>query len=240
MLPADVPLHLTARRGDVAERCLCPGDPDRARRAADELLDGARTVGRARGLAGFTGRYRGVPVTIQTTGMGGGSTAIVVSELLELGADALVRAGSCGGIQPDLRTGSMVVADAAAAADGAALALAGPGPHRADPGLTRALARAAERSGRPVTTGAIVSTDLFYDPEPGRPDRWRRAGRLAVEMEAATIFALAERAGASAGCALGVVNRLDDPAGGWLTGAASRELGLAVCRVGLEALVGHG
>ena len=100
-----MPLHLTTSRGDQAARALCPGDPGRAALAARELLEGAREVTRSRGLLGFTGRHRGVPVTIQTTGMGGGSTAIVLTELVELGAEALVRAGTCGGLRADLPAG---------------------------------------------------------------------------------------------------------------------------------------
>src|SRR6185295_8154883 len=114
-------LHLRTAKGRQAPLALCPGDPDRARLAAAELLEGARTVTEARGLLGFTGRYRGVPVTIQATGMGGGSAAIVVHELIELGARVLVRAGSTGGLQEDLPLGAIVVADRAVADDGAGL-----------------------------------------------------------------------------------------------------------------------
>jgi DeoD family purine-nucleoside phosphorylase len=234
-----MPRHLETPRRDQSPRVLCPGDPDRAALAARELLEGARQVTRARGLAGFTGRHRGVPVTIQTTGMGGASTAIVVTELLELGAEAVVRAGTCGGLQPDLPAGALVVADAAHAADGAALALAGAVAPAPDAALTDALEVAAAASGRPVRRGPVVSTDLFYDPDGARAPGWRARGLLAVEMEAATIFALAARRGARAGCVLGVSNRLVGEEGR-LGRRALEELGLAVCRAGLDALVAAG
>jgi DeoD family purine-nucleoside phosphorylase len=234
-----VPLHLSTSPSDQAPLVLCPGDPGRAGLAARELLDGARRVTASRGLDGFTGRWRGVPVTVQTTGMGGASTAIVVAELIELGARALVRAGSCGGLAEALAPGAIVVADAAHADDGAALALAGRTAPAPDPALTDALAVAARASGRPVARGPVVSTDLFYDPGSPRAPGWSARGLLAVEMEAATLFALAARSGARAGCVLGVSNRLDGD-GGWLGPAALRELGRAVCAAGLDALVEAG
>jgi DeoD family purine-nucleoside phosphorylase len=235
-----VPLHLSTSPSDQAPLALCPGDPARAALAARELLEGARRVTEARGLAGFTGRWRGVPVTVQTTGMGGGSAAIVVTELIELGARALVRAGSCGGLAERLPLGALVVADAAHADDGAALALAGPVAPPPDPALTDALAVAARGRGRAVARGPVVSTDLFYDLGEPRAPGWAARGLLAVEMEAATLFAVAARAGARAGCVLGVSNRLVGEDEGWLGARALRELGLAVCAAGLDALVEAG
>ena len=163
-------IHLQTRADQQAPLALCPGDPDRSRLVAAELLEGARLVTEARGLLGFTGRYRGVPVTVQTTGMGGGSTGIVVHELIELGARLLVRAGTTGALQADLDPGSLVVADAAVAEDGAGLAMSRGAAPPPDPELTEALVRAAAVSGRPVARGTIVSTDVFYDLTPGRSE----------------------------------------------------------------------
>lgn len=232
-----MPLHLSTSRSDQAPLALCPGDPARAALAARELLDGARRVTESRGLAGFTGRWRGVPVTVQTTGMGGASTAIVVTELVELGVGALVRAGSCGGLAERLPLGALVLADAAHADDGVALSLAGPTAPAPDAALTDALAVAARASGRAVARGPVVSTDLFYDPGAPRAPAWSARGLLAVEMEAATLFALAARSGVRAGCVLGVSNRLVGGDDAWLGARALRELGLAVCAAGLDALV---
>jgi DeoD family purine-nucleoside phosphorylase len=231
--------HLETDPARQAPLALCPGDPDRARLAAAELLEGARLVTRARGLLGYTGRYRGVPVTIQATGMGGASTAIVVQELVELGARALVRAGSAGALDPSLPLGGLVVADRAVADEGPAPVLAGgreaPPP---DPRLTDALEEAARASGRPAARGPVVSTELFYDPDPGRPARWRAEGLLAVEMEAATLFSLAARLGARAGCLLVVSDVVGRPGGeGTLDRAAFQEAGLLVARLALDGLV---
>ncbi|HJZ61479.1 MAG TPA: hypothetical protein VKD47_04890 [Miltoncostaeaceae bacterium] len=231
-----MPLHLRTASGQQAPLALCPGDPDRARLAAAELLEGARAVTEARGLLGFTGRYRGVPVTIQATGMGGGSTGIVAHELIELGARVLVRAGSTGGLQEDLQLGTVVVADRAVADDGAGLALTGGEAPPPDAGVADALAGAAAGAGHRVARGTVVSTDLFYDPEPGRNEAWQARGILSVEMEAAVLFAVAHRHGARAGCVLTVSNRLvGEP--GWMPRSALEAAGVEVCRVGLDALV---
>jgi uridine phosphorylase len=163
----------------------------------------------------------------------------VITELVELGAEALVRAGTCGGLRADLPAGSLVVADAAVADDGAALALAGPDAPPPDAALAGALEAAAAASGRTARRGPVVSTDLFYDPGAPRAPGWGARGLLAVEMEAATLFALAARLGVRAGCVLGVSNRLVGGEG-WLGAREREELGLAVCRAGLEALVAAG
>ena len=232
-------IHLRTDPARQAPLVLCPGDPDRARAVARELLEGAEMVTEARGLLGFTGRYRGVPVTVQTTGMGGGSTGIVVHELIELGARVLVRAGSTGGLQDDLPLGALVVADRAVADDGAGLALAGPEAPPPDPALADALAAAAAATGAAVVRGTVVSTDLFYDPEPGRVERWRDRGILSVEMEAAVLYALAARHGVRAGCLLTVSNRLvGDP--GWVDPAGFAAAGLTVAQAALDGLVAAG
>jgi DeoD family purine-nucleoside phosphorylase len=239
MLVAPVALHLRTDPARQAPLALCPGDPDRARLVARELLEGAEAVTEARGLLGFTGRWRGTPVTVQTTGMGGASTAIVVTELIELGARVLVRAGSAGGLQDRLPLGALVVADRARADDGAALALAGRVAPPPDAGVADALAAAAAGLGGEVERGTVVSTDLFYDHEPDRVERWSAEGILAVEMEAATLFALAARHGVRAGCVLMVSNRLvGEP--GWVDRTRFEELGLRVSEAALDALVAVG
>lgn len=230
-------LHLRTTPQDQAERVVCPGDPDRSRLVAGVLLEGARLVTEARGLLGFTGRYRGTPVTIQTTGMGGGSTGIVVHELIELGARLLVRAGTVGGLQDDLAAGSLVIAESAVADDGAGLAMTGGQAPPPDPALTQALIAAARETNRPVALGTVVSSDVFYDLEPGRNEGWQARGILGVEMEAAVLFALAARHGARAGCVLAVSNELVGANPGWLEAPEREQAGLEACRVALDALI---
>ena len=101
-------IHLRAEEGDYAPLVLLPGDPNRARLVAGMLdggLDGARLVNDHRLMLGYTGTFKGVPVSVQTSGMGTPSISIVVEELLRLGAKRLIRIGTCGGIGRGLRTG---------------------------------------------------------------------------------------------------------------------------------------
>jgi uridine phosphorylase len=144
-----------------------------------------------RGLWGYTGRAAdGEPLTIQSTGMGGPSTAIVVSELADLGAARLIRVGTCGALREDLALGDLVLATEAVALDGTSRALCPKGPWAPDPDLLAGLESAG---GEKVVAGPVITTDLFYDTPPEDETRWRAAGALAVEMETATLFALAGR-----------------------------------------------
>jgi DeoD family purine-nucleoside phosphorylase len=185
----------------VAERVLLPGDPGRALRLAQHLLDRPLMLNHHRGLWGYTGTAAdGEPLTIQSTGMGGPSAAIVAEELITLGASRLIRVGTSGALADGLQLGELIVADAALAEDGASRALGGDGEVAPDPELHAAL-RAAAPDAR---SGLIVSADLFYDPDPDRPARWAKRGALAVEMEAATIFRVAAARGARGACVVTV------------------------------------
>jgi uridine phosphorylase len=194
---ATPPVHLKPN-ADVAERALLPGDPGRALRLAQHLLAAPMQVlNTNRGLWGYTGTAAdGAPLTIQSTGMGGPSVAIVAEELIGLGARRLVRVGTCGGLDGERELGDLLVAGAALCQDGASRALGGGERAEADAGLTAALERVA---GAAVL---VASADLFYDPEPERAGRWAAAGAVAVEMEAATLFTVARLRGAAAGCLL--------------------------------------
>ena len=197
------PIHLSPA-ADLAERVLLPGDPQRALRMAQALIESPRMFNTRRGLWGYTGvAGDGAPVTIQATGMGGPSAAIVVEELVDLGAGVLIRTGTCGALVPDLEIGQLVTLGAVLPADGASRALGATGRLEPDAELTAALAAAA--GGEPVTG---VSSDLFYDPRPGTEDEWRRAGAAVVEMEAAAVLAAAGRRGVRAACVLLVTDRL--------------------------------
>ena len=189
----------------LAPRVLLPGDPGRALRLAQALLEDPKMFNHARGLWGYTGQAPdGAPLSIQSTGMGGPSTAIVVSELIGLGARRLVRVGTCGGLRGDLRLGQLLVATEAIADDGTSRALGGADRLAPSPTLLVALQAAA---GASAAHGAVVSTDLFYDAEDREPG-WRAAGAVAVEMEAATLFRLAARRRVEAGCLLTVSDLL--------------------------------
>jgi purine-nucleoside phosphorylase len=206
-------IHLRAEEGDYAPLVLLPGDPNRARRISERFDEGsARPVNEHRGLLGFTGTYRGTPVSVQTSGIGTPSLSIVVEELLRLGAKRLIRVGTCGGIAKGLRTGDLVIATAACPVDGAtATYLHGEAyAPAADFDLTRKLVDAATSANVEATTGLVASVDVFYNTDADYAQRWRDRGVLAFEMEASALFFLAARAGVQAACALTVSDVLGD------------------------------
>ena len=166
--------------------CSCPGDPHRALHVAQRLLEKPLMFNHHRGLWGYTGTARdGAPLTVQSTGMGGPSAAIVVEELIGLGARTLIRIGTCGSLLDDARrSATLVPVEAAIAADGASRALGADGRVPADAGTRR---RAGEGDGRaPVT---CVSTDLFYDAREELAEAGWPTGAAVVEMEAAAVHA---------------------------------------------------
>ena len=192
-------IHLRAEEGDYAPLVLLPGDPNRATRIAgmfDGGLEATRTVNEHRGMLGYTGTWRGQPVSVQTTGMGTPSLSIVVEELLRLGVRRLIRVGTCGGIGRGIRTGDLVVASAATPVDGSTRAYLHGDPYApvADFELTRALVDAAVERGVTPHVGAIATVDVFYNPDPDYVTKWRSRGILAFEMEAAALYLLASRA----------------------------------------------
>jgi uridine phosphorylase len=211
-----VPLHLRPNTA-YAPDALLPGDPGRALALAQQLLAEPRMSNHARGLWGYTGETpEGDSLSIQSTGMGGPSAAIVLQELAELGVRRAIRVGTCGAVDPALAHGDLVVAGLALAEDGTSTALGAGETVEPDPELTARLA-----AGLPAGTSPapIVTTDLFYDgdPDQGGPPRaraeaWRRRGAVAVEMEAATVFTLGRRLGVATACVLIVSDTFEDGA----------------------------
>jgi uridine phosphorylase len=207
------PIHLQPT-AELAERVLLPGDPGRALALAQVLLEQPLMFNHHRGLWGYTGRARdGDPLTIQATGMGGPSAAIVLSELIALGARRAIRVGTCGALAPGLELGELVIAREALSADGTSRALGAGERVAADERLTEALIGHAPAA----RVGTVVSVDLFYDDgrRPPAPEA------LAIEMEAAALFAVGAAAGVPVACVLavsdtfdagGVRRRIEDPA----------------------------
>ncbi len=224
------PIHLRPAT-DLAERVLLPGDPHRALAVAQELLDGPLMFNHARGLWGYTGvADDGEPLSIQSTGMGGPSAAIVCEELIALGARRLIRIGTCGALREDVELGALLAAREALPADGASAALGADGSVAASPLLVERLVAAGAT---PVT---VVTTDLFYDGRAGGTEDWVRRGAAAVEMETATLLRLAELRGVEAAAVLGVTD-VPGPDGSRRAEPEEIEaIGLRVGRAGYEAL----
>ena len=228
-----VHIHPTA---PLARRALLPGDPGRALALAQLVLREPKMFNHNRGLWGYTGTAAdGEPMTIQSTGMGGPSAAIVLEELCDLGLEVAIRVGTCGALDPDLRLGELVIAAAALASDGTSRALGADGRIAADPALVAALRAAAGANG--TRTGAIASSDLFYDRDPDRAGAWRAAGAVAVEMEAATLLRVGELRGIPVGCLLAVTDVFDaDGARQRIDADALLQAAEQLGRVGAEAL----
>ena len=213
-------IHLHAESGDYAPIVLMPGDPNRSKRIAarfDGGLEKAKLVNEHRGLLGYTGTINGVPVSVQTTGMGTPTTSIVMEELLNLGVETFVRIGTCGGFL-HLETGDVIVASAAVASSGIGpiLGFDEPTAPTADFDVTNVLVAAAKAEGLTTHVGPIVTSDVFYDPNPAGTARWGARGYLGVEMESAAMFLLAMRERAEgrpvrAGTILTVSDTIRDP-----------------------------
>jgi DeoD family purine-nucleoside phosphorylase len=198
-------IHLNPT-AELAPRVLLPGDPGRALRLATALIEQPRMFNHNRGLWGYTGTaHDGELLTIQSTGMGGPSIAIVAHELIDLGALTLLRVGTCGGFGAELELGQLVIATEALATDGAGVALGADARVAASPALLAALRRAA--LGSRAAAGAVVTSDLFYD-ERGLERSWRDAGAIAVEMECAALFTLAAKREIAAAAVMIVSDRV--------------------------------
>jgi len=207
--PRGQPIHLRPT-APLAPRVLLPGDPGRALALAQTLLSKPVMFNHHRGLWGYTGAAGdGEPLTIQATGIGGPSAAIVLWELIALGARRAIRVGTCGALAPSLQLGDVIVAREAICLDGTSRALAVGERIAANSALTEALMRSAPAA----RAGPIASIDLFYDHGSRTElDASRAAGgipALAVEMEAATLFALGARAEVAVACMLAVSDTFD-------------------------------
>jgi uridine phosphorylase len=209
----------------LAERVLLPGDPGRALRLAQTLLEAPKMFNHHRGLWGYSGTAAdGEPLTIQSTGMGGPSAAIVISELADLGARRLIRVGTCGALDPGLGLGELLYAAEALAADGTSRAL----------GAGERVRATLELGARAAT---VVCTDVFYDDR-GLEPQWVAAGAQAVEMETATLYALAARRGLEA-AALLVVSDLVRPDRARITPEGLREAEQRMGEAALRGLTGQ-
>jgi DeoD family purine-nucleoside phosphorylase len=232
------PIHIRAQPADVAERVLLPGDPRRARHIAETFFDEPRLVSEERGMLGFTGAYQGVPVSVQTTGMGCPSAAIVVEELVMLGAKSLLRVGTCGAYDPRMRLGDLVIATAAAPSDGTMLTYTEGLPYApvASFDVVHAAFHEAEREGVRTFVGPVVSSDVFYHPERTLWQRWNRFGILGVEMESSALFTLAAMHSVRAGTLLTVSDTLHTAEFERISDAQLAEAVDAMARLGLETL----
>lgn len=204
-------IHIGANKDDIAPTVLMPGDPYRARWAAEKFLTDVKLVNEVRGMLGFTGTWNGNRVTIQGSGMGMPSLSIYANELItEYDAQTLIRIGSCGGMQNSVGIRDVILAQAATSISS---------PSRgifkeinfapcADFDLLHKAFHAAENKGTTTHVGNIYSSDVFYDERPDLNEQMTRHGILGVEMEAAELYNLAARHGRKALAVLTVSDHL--------------------------------
>ncbi len=189
--------HNSAGKGDYADAVLLPGDPLRAKWIAETFLDAPRLVNSVRNCLGYTGTYKGKPVSVQATGMGQPSLAIYVHELMTAyDVKTLIRVGTCGGLGADVKLRDIVIASTAStdsAMNRDVFGMYNFAP-TADFGLLRKAVETAEARGLDWHVGGIVSSDVFYHPDGLKVyEVLQRHGVLGVEMETATLYTLAAR-----------------------------------------------
>lgn len=199
---AGIQYHLQIKEGDVGRYVLLPGDPKRCAKIAAYFED-AKLIADSREYVTYTGTLNGVKVSVTSTGIGGPSAAIAMEELVRAGADTFIRVGTCGGMQPEVKSGDLVIATGAIRAEGTSKEYAPiEFPAVADFKLGQKLVQAAECLELPYHVGVVQCKDSFYGQhEPGvmpvsyeleqKWEAWKRLGCLASEMESAALFVVA-------------------------------------------------
>ncbi|VCU61704.1 Purine nucleoside phosphorylase [Tritonibacter mobilis] len=204
-------VHIGSQKGDYAETVLLPGDPYRAKWAAETFLSDVRLVNEVRGMLGYTGMWNGHRVSIQGSGMGMPSLSIYTNELIrDFDVQTLIRIGSCGGMQPHVKLRDVIIAMTATSVNTPSRTIfkdVNFAPS-ADWSLLRNAVQAAEAQGLSPHVGGIYSSDTFYDERPDLNEQMVRHGVLGVEMEAAELYTLAARYGRRALAVLTVSDHL--------------------------------
>ena len=230
--------HINAEPGAFAETVLLPGDPLRAQHIAAALLERSVVVNEVRNMLGFTGLWKGEPVSVMGGGMGIPSTLIYVTELARhFGVKRVVRVGTCGAIAHDLALGDVVVA-LGAGTDSRVNRIRFRDydlPATASWPLVERVVAEAQRRATPLRIGNVFSSDLFYHPDAEIRALLPRLGFLAIEMEAAGLYGAAAELGIEALAVLTVSDHLDRPGG---MSAEEREKGVDdMTRLVLDALL---
>ena len=194
-------VHIGAKKGDIAETVLMPGDPLRAKFIAEEFLSDVVCYNQVRGMYGYTGIYKGKKISVQGSGMGQASLAIYTNELIrEYDVKNLIRVGSCGSYHKDVHVRDIVIAmssstDSAMNRERFNNDFYAP---TADFTLFKTMIDAAEEMNITFHAGNILATDTFYQDDPDKWKKWAAYGVLAVEMESAALYTLAAKHGARA------------------------------------------
>ena len=232
--------HISAQPGQIAPKVLMPGDPLRAKYIAEKFLTDPVCINEIRGMYGYTGRYKGQPVTVMASGMGTPSLMIYMTELCrDYGAKEFVRIGTCGAVRESLKVNDLVLSTATSTTSGINLYdLPGTFAPAADFDLSRRAWEQAKKTGLTLHTGATLCNDHFYvEDKPAYSRKWEKWGILASEQEGVGLYSVAAREGVKALMLLTVVANLYHPEESVLT-AQERERGLdRMILLGLDTLV---
>ncbi|MDR9798247.1 purine-nucleoside phosphorylase [Aeribacillus sp. FSL K6-1121] len=215
-------IHIGAKKDEIADKILLPGDPLRAKYIAETFLENAVCYNKVRGMYGFTGTYKGKRISVQGTGMGVPSISIYIHELMqEYDVQTLIRVGSCGSIQKDVRIRDCILAMSASTNSQMNRITFGSVDYAptANFDLLKKAYDAAVSKGIDVKVGSVFTTDLFYNDQ-AEHEKWAEYGILAIEMETAALYTLAAKFGRRA---LSVLTVSDHVLTGEETSAAERE-----------------
>ncbi|MFA5624957.1 MAG: hypothetical protein WC966_07870 [Bradymonadales bacterium] len=192
-----MPIHVRAKPEDIAPIVFLPGDPTRAQMIAENFMQDPVCYTDYRHMYGYTGSYKGLRFSVQTTGMGGPSAAIVCEELAQLGAKFFIRIGSCGSLQPNIELSDLILASTACPMDGTSNEIFGRtgfAPNSNFVFLRRCIEYAENHDFR-AHVGPVASVDCFYGPSEDFFEQLKRYGILAIEMEASTVLTIAAKYG---------------------------------------------
>ena len=216
-------IHIAAKQGEIAEAILLPGDPLRAKFIAENYLENAKEYTSVRNILGFTGNYKGKPVSVQGTGMGIPSISIYIHELFkEYGVKRAIRIGTAGAIQESLKVRDIVLA-MSASTDSAVISRRFSGlcyAPTANWNLLKTAWDVAKAKNMEVNVGNVVSEDLFYTEDPEEWKKWAKYGSLALEMESAELYTVAAKFGREA---LAILTISDHLVTGEITTAEERQ-----------------
>lgn len=206
--------HNSAEKGQFAKTVLMPGDPLRSKFIAENFLDAPVLVNNVRGVQGYTGNWKGRPVSVMASGMGIPSIGIYSYELYNFyGVENIIRVGSAGGIDEGLELMDIVLGMGACTNSDFAAQYRLPGTPSpiAAFSLLRKAAELGESRGLNMRVGNLLSTDCFYNDDKTAMDKWKGMGVLAVEMEAAGLYLTAQRAGKNALCICTISDHIYKP-----------------------------
>jgi len=230
--------HINAKQGDIAKTVLMPGDPLRAKFIAENFLENPVQFNEVRGMLGFTGTYKGVPVSVMGSGMGCPSIGIYSYELFHFyGVENIMRVGTAGAISRDLHIGDIVLAQGACTNSSFVRQYNLPGDYApiASFNLLEKAVEATRAKGLKLAVGNVLSSDTFYDDDQTAMERWDKMGLLCVEMEAAALYMNAARAGKNA---LAILTISDEIFTGKVTTALERQTAFTgMMEVALETAI---